>query len=339
MPLSDIVGHDRVVEVLRRSIRSGKTAHAYIFEGPSGCGRRKTALALMQALFCSEAGADACGVCASCRKVAAGNHADIHIVEPLPDKRDISISQLRDVLRDLTMRPYEAPRSACIIEPADRMNTNSANSFLKTLEEPPGNAIIILITENADMLLPTIRSRCQLVRFAPLSPEHIALLLELSGMDTGNAALLAPLADGSMQRALELDKDSLAPRGEKLVRLLSALSLERVATIFDASEELNGNRDETLKTIDMLLSFSRDLVHLAAGCGDVINTTMQPMLERFAARLNMQEVLRLTDDILETRRSVQRNANAKLALDHLFMKIAGALSPRPDKARLAQEIN
>lgn len=170
MPFSEILGHERVVDLLLRSLRSGKTGHAYIFEGPSGCGRRKSALALVQALFCGAGGDDACGVCPSCRKVASGNHPDIHVVEPLPDKRDISISQLRDVQRDLAMRPYEAPRSACIIEPADRMNTNSANSFLKTLEEPPGNAIIILITENADMLLPTIRSRCQLVHFAPLSP-------------------------------------------------------------------------------------------------------------------------------------------------------------------------
>jgi DNA polymerase III subunit delta' len=327
MPLSDIVGHDRVVEVLRRSLRSGKTAHAYIFEGPTGCGRKKTALALIQALFCSAADDDACGVCSSCSKVASSNHADIHIVEPLPDKRDISISQLRDVQRDLAMRPYEAPRSACIIEPADKMNTNSANSFLKTLEEPPGNAIIILITENADMLLSTIRSRCQLIRFAPLSPEHVRQLLERNGMDAGNAALLAPLADGSMQRALELDNDSLVLRREQLVKHLSALSLERVVTIFDASEELSGNRDETLETIDMLLSFSRDLVHLAAGCGDIINTTIQPVLEGLATRLNLQGALQLADDILETRRSVQRNANSKLALDHLFIKMAGALTP------------
>ncbi|NVN89449.1 MAG: DNA polymerase III subunit delta' [Desulfuromonadales bacterium] len=326
MPLSEIMGHDRVVEVLQRSLRSGKTAHAYIFEGPCGCGRRKTALALIQALFCHAVSDDACGVCASCRKVAGGNHGDIHIVEPLPDKRDINIAQLRDVQRALAMRPYEAPRSACIVEPADRMNNNSANSFLKTLEEPPGNAIIILITENADMLLPTIRSRCQLVRFAPLSPEHIGLLLERNGMDAENAALLAPLADGSMQRALELDNDALALRREQLVKHLSTLSLDRIVTVFDAAEELSGNRDETLDTIDMLLSFSRDMLHLAAGCGDVINTTIQPLLEGLVIRLKLQGVLQLADDILETRRSVQRNANAKLALDHLFIRIAGALA-------------
>jgi DNA polymerase-3 subunit delta' len=326
MPFSDIVGHERAVDLLRRSLRSGKTAHAYIFEGPSGCGRRKTALALVQALFCASGGDDACGACPSCRKVAAGNHADIHIVEPLPDKRDISISQLRDVQRDLAMRPYEAPRAACIIEPADRMNISSANSFLKTLEEPPGNAIIILITENADMLLPTIRSRCQLLRFAPLSSEQIRLILEQGGMDSATASLLAPLANGSMGRALELDNDSLALRRDLVVRHLAKLTLDRVVTIFEASEELSGSRDETLENMDMLISFSRDLVHLTAGCNDITNSTIRPILERLSSRLSLQGALRLADDILDTRRSIQRNANAKLALDNLFMKIAGALA-------------
>lgn len=324
MPFADIVGHDRVIEIFRRSIRSGKTSHAYIFEGPAGCGRRKTALALIQALYCREVADDACGVCGSCRKVAAGNHGDIHFIEPLPEKRDISIAQLRDIQRELALRPYEAPRKACIMEPADRMNVNSANSFLKTLEEPPGNAIIILLTENADMLLPTIRSRCQLVRFAPLSPECVRLLLEKSGMDAAAASLMAQLADGSMQRAMELDSEGLAARRELLVKHLEGLTLKKVVTIFDASEQVGGNREETLETLDMLLSFARDMVFLSAGCSDIINTTIRPSLEKMVSRMNLKLTLQLADDILETRRSVQRNANVKLALDHLFMRIAGA---------------
>ncbi len=326
MPFSEILGHERILELLLRSLRSGKTAHAYIFEGPAGCGRRKTALALVQALFCGAGNDDACGVCSSCRRVAAGSHPDVHTVEPLPDKRDISIAQLRDVQRDLAMRPYEAPRAACIIEPAGRMNTSSANSFLKTLEEPPGNAIIILITENADLLLPTIRSRCQLLRFAPLSPEQIRLLLERNGIDSAGASLLAPLAAGSMERARALDNDALARRRDLLIARLEGLSLERIAGIFEASEELSGSRDETLENLDMLLSLVRDLLHLVAGGDDITNAGIRPLLERLSAGLGLPAALRLTNDILETRRAVQRNANAKLALDHLFMNMAETLA-------------
>lgn len=326
MPFAEITGHEQIIEVFRRSIRSGKTSHSYIFEGIPGCGRRKTALALIQALFCTAADDDACGVCASCRKIAGNNHGDIHFVEPLPDKRDISIEQLRELQRDLSLRPYEAPRKACIMEPAERMSVNAANSLLKTLEEPPGNALIILLTENADMLLPTIRSRCQLIRFTPLSTENVRLLLERSGVAAELAELLAPLSEGSMQRAGELDNETLAVRREKLITHLSTLDLGRIGTIFDTAEELAGNRDETLASLDLLLSFARDTVYLNAGCPEIINTTVRPALEAFAARFTLERALQILGDIMETRRAVQRNANNKLALDCLFMKMAEAIA-------------
>jgi DNA polymerase-3 subunit delta' len=322
MPFADIVGHERTIEVFRRSIRSGKIAHSYIFEGPSGCGRKKTALALIQALFCAAVSDDACGVCPACRKVSGGNHADIHSLEPLPDKRDISIDQLRELQHDLALRPYEAPRKVCLLEPAERMSVSAANSLLKTLEEPPGRAIIILLTENADMLLPTIRSRCQLVRFAPLSPENItALLLENNGLDGTAASLIAQMADGSMQRALELDNESLASRQELLLKHLYSIDIGKISTIFDASEELSGNRDEVLETLDILLSIYRDVIHLAAGCGTVVNTSIRASLESFAAKLRLEGALQTAGEVMATRRAVQQNANVKLALDNLFIKM------------------
>ena len=326
MPLSDIIGHDRTISVLRRSLQLGKTAHAYIFDGPSGCGKKKTALSLIQGLFCSAADDDACGICVSCRKVATENHPDIHMVEPSTGKRDITIQQLRDAQRLLAMRPYEAQRSACVIDPADRMNTNSANSFLKTLEEPPGNAIIILITENADSLLPTIRSRCRMIHFAPLAQDHVRVLLERNGMSPENAALLAPLSDGSVSRAIGLDNGALSLRREKLLKRISALSLDRVATIFDASEELSNGRDETLESLGMLLSFARDMFQLAVGNGDRIDMAISPELETLTSRLKLKGTIQLAEDTMETYRTVQRNANAKLALDNLFIRTAGNLT-------------
>jgi len=326
MPFADITGHEQIVEVFRRSVRSGKISHSYIFEGIPGCGRRTTALALIQAIFCREVDDDACGVCPSCRKIAGGNHADIHFVEPLPDKRDISIDQLREIQRELSLRPYEAPRKACILEPAERMSVNAANSLLKTLEEPPGNAIIILLSENADMLLPTIRSRCQLIRFSPLSPEHVRQLLISTGIAPDAADVLAPLSEGSMQRAGELDNDTLSARRDVLVSHMSALNIGKIASVFDSAEELAGNRDETLASLDLLLSFARDTVYLHAGSTDIVNTSIRPALEAFAARCTLEGALQILGAITETRRAVQRNANNKLALDCLFMKMAEVIT-------------
>jgi DNA polymerase-3 subunit delta' len=322
VPFVDILGHDRIIEVLRRSLRSGKTAHSYLFEGISGCGRKKSALALIQALFCKALPDDACGVCASCRKIETGNHPDIHMLAPLPDKRDISIDQLREMQRELSLRPYEAPRKACIIDPAERLNVSSANSLLKTLEEPPGNALIILLTENAGMLLPTVRSRCQLIRFAPLSPEHVLTLLERSGMAPEAAALVAPMSGGSLQRALELDNESLSVRREAVLSRVGQLNINQISTVFDAAEELSGNRDATLELLDMLLSFFRDAVHLGAGSGEIVNRSVRPAIEAIANRRSFPRNLELLERIYETRRDVQRNANPKLAMDHLFMIMA-----------------
>jgi DNA polymerase-3 subunit delta' len=324
MSFADILGHERIVEVLRRSLRTGKTAHSYLFEGISGCGRKKTALALIQALFCKALPDAACGECPSCRKVAGGNHADIHLIEPLPDKRDISIDQLRALQRELSLRPYEAPRKACIIEPAERMNTHSANSLLKTLEEPPGNALIILLTENAGMLLPTIRSRCQLIRFSHLSPEHVQTLLERGGTAAETASLLAPMSGGSMEQAYGLDSESLVARREAVLKALETVDINRIATVFGASEELYvpKDRDATVEILDMMLSFFRDAVHLSAGSSDILNRSIRPSIESISKRRSFSRNLELLNIIFETRRAIQRNANEKLALDHLFMNMA-----------------
>lgn len=322
MPFADIVGHERIIEVLRRSLRTGKTAHSYLFEGISGIGRRKTALALIQAVFCSASADDACGVCPSCRKVAGGNHGDIHLIEPQPDKRDIVIEQLRGLQRELALRPYEAPRKACIIEPAERMNVNAANSLLKTLEEPPGNALIILLCENAGMLLPTIRSRCQLIRFSGLSPEHVQTILERNGYSAENAAMIAALSNGSVEQALGQDDQALAARRDALLDRLAQLDINRIATVFDASEQLSGNREETIMLLDMLISFFRDAVLLASGSTAILNAASRSAIEALASRYSIPRTLQLLECICDTRRTVQRNANAKLALDRLFMHIA-----------------
>ncbi|MDD2366324.1 MAG: DNA polymerase III subunit delta' [Desulfuromonadaceae bacterium] len=319
MPFAEILGHNQNIEVLKRSLLNGKTAHSYIFEGISGSGRKKTALSLIQALFCKVIPDDSCGVCPSCRKVSGGNHPDIHIVSPLPDKRDISVDQLRDLQHDLSLRPYEAPRKTCIIDPAERMNPSSANSLLKTLEEPPGNALIILITENSGTLLTTVRSRCQLIRFAPLSVENLTELLMKNGMSHDAAALVAPMCGGSLQKAVELNNEALIAHREDVLNRVSHLNINQISTVFNTTEELSGNREVTLELLDLLLSLYRDAVHIGAGNREIVNQSVRSAIESIAAKNSFRRNLELLERIYETRRDVQRNANTKLALDNLFM--------------------
>lgn len=321
MKLTAIRGQQRVIEALQRSLAVKRVAHAYLFEGPAGCGRKTTALALIQALFCQTPdGSVACGNCPSCRKLATGSHPDFHLLAPLPDKRDISIEQVRELQQMLALRPFEAPRKVCLIEPAERMNEKSANALLKTLEEPPGHALIILLTTQADLLLSTIRSRCQHLRFSPLDDATLTDLLVEQGMARETAAELAPLAEGSIERAMSLDGESDETRRRELLQHLSQAMRKQIDTIFDAAEALSGGRDETAATFDLLVSLVRDLVLLTtAGQSAVTNRFLLQELVAEAARFSPEQAMEALELTLATRRAIQGNANAKLALEHFFL--------------------
>src|SRR5689334_15856643 len=187
MPFAGIIGQERNIAVLRRTLASGKIAHAYLFSGIGGCGKKKSALALIEALFCGRD--EGCGSCPSCRKIAALSHPDLHLVEP--EGAFIKIDQVRALQKDLAYRPFEASRKACIIDGADRLNPAAGNALLKTLEEPPGSALIILLTSAVDNVLPTIRSRCQQLSFHGLPESAIAAALGDAGLDGESARVAA----------------------------------------------------------------------------------------------------------------------------------------------------
>lgn len=326
MQLASIRGQDRVREALKRSISADRVAHAYLFEGPSGCGRRTTALALIQALFCSQpVNGDACDVCPSCRKFVSGNHPDLQLLSPLPDKRDISIEQIRELQKVLALRPFEASRKACLIEPAERVNEKAANALLKTLEEPPGAALIILLTNQADLLLPTIRSRCQHLRFNPLDEATVAGLLVQQGMEAEQAARLASLAEGSIEIAGSLDRDGDISQRRELLQMLANISTGAIASIFECAEQLAaGDRNETMVICRLLISLVRDVTMLAtAGGAGVANQFLITELTTEAARFSRLTALQLPELALETAQAIQGNANFKLAFEHFLLTYDG----------------
>ena len=321
MKLSEIIGQERVVDALRRSIAAGRVAHAYLFEGVAGCGRRTTALALIQTLFCSAAvHGDACGVCPSCRKMAAGTHPDIQRLEPLPDKRDITIEQVRELQQALALRPFEAGRKACLIEPAERMSQGAANALLKTLEEPPGHAVMILLSTQADLLLPTIRSRCQHLRFSPLDRDALTELLVRDGLERQRALELAALADGSLEQARLLDNDDAGTVRSELLQVLSRVNGSSIATIFDSAEQLAGTRDETLTVYGLLIALLRDMLLIRSNAaGQVANHFLIDALQAEAVRFAPDRLVEALELALATRRAVQGNVNPKLSLERFLL--------------------
>jgi DNA polymerase III subunit delta' len=315
---SEIVGHERNIAVLQRILGSTKLAHAYLFAGIEGCGKKKTALALITAAFCG--GSEGCGSCPSCRKMAAISHPDLHLVEP--DGAFIKIDQVRDLQKELAYRPYEAPRKACIIDGADRLNPAAGNALLKTLEEPPGNALLILLATSIDNVLPTIRSRCQGLLFQGLPEQAIGDYLVHQGVPSATAQVSAALADGSLAKALNLSSADFMAERTTLLTAVSGVTLAKISDLFAVAEKFDKDREAAINSLDLLLSFWRDMLHLRSGADGIINQDLLPHLEREAADRSEQAIMAQIGMITDTRRALQRNANVRLAMDVLLMNLA-----------------
>lgn len=319
MPFSDIKGQTAPVSLLKRSLGSGKIAHAYIFEGIEGCGKKKTALALVKAIFCKDA--DGCGKCPACRKVAALQHPDLHIVEP--DGAFIKIDQIRDLQKELSFRPFEASKKVCIMEAAERLNPAAANAFLKTLEEPPGNALLILLTTNSGAVLPTILSRCQRLSFSPLSSELIEEYLRETGVPAESAKVAASLAGGSMKKALEISGEDTLRKRDQILERISSLSKGEIAPLFSLAEELGSDRDGAAEVLDLLTAFWRDVLLLQSGGKDPTNRDILYLLNEEVARSTLEKTMEKIELVSRSRQALQRNVNPRLTLEVLFMGLAG----------------
>lgn len=319
MPFNEILGQSNAVAILKKSLSSGKIAHAYLFAGNEGCGKRKTALALVEALFCG--GTDGCGNCATCRKVAGLQHPDLQLVEP--DGAFIKIDQIRELQRNLSFRPFEAPKKACIIEAADRLHPAAGNALLKTLEEPPGNAILILLTANVGGVLPTIVSRCQQLHFSSLAQESIEKVLLSSGISGDSARMAASLADGSLKKAFDICGETTLDKRQMLLERLSSLSLQDINTLLSSAEELAEDKDSATELLDILTSFLRDLLLISAGSDDIVNRDLRELVNREAARLAPERIMERISHVFAARTALQRNVNPRLTLEVLFMRLAG----------------
>ena len=194
------------LRLLRQLLHRGRVPHGLMFWGPDGVGKRLTAGEMAKAVNCTGgAGDDACDTCLSCRKTVQHNHPDVMTVVPVKRSRTIVVEMVEQVNEMAALRPHEGRRRVVLFEDADRMNLPAQNHFLKTLEEPPGNSLFILITAFPRALLPTIRSRCQQVRFGALRPETVvALLREQRALQREHAEAIAALSQGQMARALDL---------------------------------------------------------------------------------------------------------------------------------------
>lgn len=273
-----ILGHDEIVNQFRRTLASGRLASTYLFVGPPGVGKRQFALELSRSLLCTqneESTLEPCGNCESCRMCAAGNHPDLELISLPPDKATLPIELFigdrehrnqEGLCHRIGLRPFFGRRKIAIIDDADYFGIASANCLLKTLEEPPPSALLILIGTSPSRQLPTIRSRSQIVRFGPLDIENVATILIGSEIvaDKIVAERAAELSEGSLTRARELADPALWAFRDQLTSALGvsrpdSVRLSRAIQAFvdDAGKEASLKRDRLRLVIGFVVELYR----------------------------------------------------------------------------------
>lgn len=342
MSWHSIRGHDRVVAELRRSLEHGRFPHALLFVGPEGVGKRTFARKLAQALLCETNPAerlDPCGACPGCLQVAAETHPDFVEVARPEDKHELPIAVIRDLCEHFALKPARGLRKVAILDDADDLNDEAANAFLKTLEEPPPGAVLILIGTSVEVQLQTIVSRCQVVRFDPLSAEDVAELLLEQGVarDAEDAARLAALGDGSLRRALGLADAGLERFRRALIDELAAdhgfdgpaLARRVLDHVKQAGKESVDQRRRASLLVGELSRFFRGVLWQTAGleppCPDPDD---RRAAESVAARLEPEDVLVLADRCLEADYHIQRRLAMNLILEALAHDLAKVLNAR-----------
>ncbi|MBM3311869.1 MAG: DNA polymerase III subunit delta' [Candidatus Aminicenantes bacterium] len=333
MGFDDIVGNASAKATLRRALERRRVPQALLFVGPPGSGKRGTAVVLAQALNCLERADDACGACDSCRAVEASRHPDV--LEIVLEKRkssdemksELSIDQFRDFKQLAYLKPMSGRRRV-FFWMADLMSDDARHSILKVLEEPPSSTTLILLSENAELVLPTVKSRCQTLVFAPITAKDIEKALRRRGLDEERARTVAHLARGNLKKALDADWDEEEKRRAAAWLSFSALArgggvAEFLARFARARrKDVEGDLDEE---IDLFRSFGRDVVLLQEG-GDesrLLNPDYRPGLKDLASKLDPRSGLRMAAAIDLARAGFERNQNAGLLASALAARMTG----------------
>jgi DNA polymerase-3 subunit delta' len=321
-----VIGQDKILSLLDYSLKTSTIAHAYLLVGPRHVGKGTLAFNLAQALNCDGPELP-CGQCRSCQRILEGKHADVTPIG-LDSKTEIGIDDIRGLQRLANLPPYEGKCKVFIIEDAEYLSTEAANSLLKILEEPPQRVVWLLLAAEEEHLLPTIISRCQRLELKPVPSERIQeVLVNSYNVDADKAKLVTQLCHGRLGWALSAltDGDILEQRSQRIAKLLSLLTADlgqRFAYAQELASQFSQNRRAGVEIIEIWLDWWRDLMLIKGGCTEaIINVDYEIALEEQAMGLSLSEIKGFLANLYLLQEEISKNVNPRLAVEWVMLNL------------------
>ena len=320
MSFNKIIGQELAVDLLKRAIGENRLAHAYLFIGPEGVGKSLLAKVFAKALNCEKGTPEPCGECIACKKIEGGTHPDVIVLSPEGKSSQIGIDAIRRTEGTMSLKPYEGRTKVFIVDGADKMTEEAANSLLKTLEEPPKDTVIVLLASNMFRLQPTIVSRCQKVLFHPLSERAIMKeLIERYGLDDKKAGFVSRFSEGRLGRAVEvLEGEAMAKRDRIVDEFLTPKQFG-----YEDTWLYGEPRQEVNEVLNTLAVYFRDLLvfNLSKDQGLLVNLDKASEIAKDAAKYPVERLEGIIETIADTQERIRRNANIKIALSSMRLNI------------------
>ena len=333
-----VIGHDRALASLKKSLAERGPSHAYLVTGPAQAGKTRLALDLARVLNCTDS-EPPCDICRSCKEIEAGRHPDVEIVSvgglcdenehdhQRDNSKDIKICQIRRLKRLTSLQPFQGRTRVIIVEPAEALNVHAADALLKTLEEPPDHVVLILVAASEESLLETIRSRCRQIALAAVPTAAIQRELLRRGVEPDQAGLLARLSGGRIGWALASSKDPgvLTERSARLTRLEmlgAAGRAERLAFTSELASRFSRTRQDIYALLSLWESWWRDVLLIHEGCEKLVaHEDRLPALRAAVENVGAPAVVKALRALRDCRQHLDENVNPRLALDVLVLRM------------------